>query len=774
MRNRCVLALVFGLTAWGRAAPASEPLPLTTTAAVHALSHKDAARHLPVDIQATVTFFRGFQGALIVQQGDTGIYVAATTNLHLQAGDVVRIRGTTSDSFNPTVVSGDIALLTHGELPAPLPISWSGLISANYDCRWVKVQGRIALAERSISSDRSVTHLILEMDGGRAEIQVDSADPEEIDVLLDAQVEIRAVAGLMFDGKMEQSGARLNVPSFAFVRILKRSGEDPWSIPLTSMDRVLRGYKVLDQTPRVRVEGTLTYYQEGQLAVLQEGDKSIRVIMSQWDHLHWGDQAAAIGVPFVKDGLLTLDLGQIRRIGTGEAIRPQVVTWSDLASGKYSFNLVTIEGTVVTEVQEQARDLYVISDGDQLYSASLRRPSSAPGSQPSFRPPMRIIPRGSKVRVTGVVAMESGDPYNGPIAFGILLRDESDVITLANPPWLNVRHLIEMVGLLVLVVFAVSIRAWLIERKTRRKIAGMAYLEQRRARILELINTSHPLAETLEQITELASASLAGASCWCQVSAGARIGNVPTRLDSGSLRVVEQSIPSRAGGSLGTLFAAFDAKTNPRRRETTVIGLAAGLATLAIETSRFNSDLVRRSEFDLLTGVENRFSLEKYLDEQVGAAHQSAGVFGLLYVDMDRFKEVNDCCGHHVGDMYLQEAARRMKQQLRPEDMLARLGGDEFAAIAPHVRNRADAEEIARRIERCFAEPFCLQGHILRGSASVGIAMYPEDGTCRATLLTAADASMYKAKNARRKMRTGERSEADSKEMITTAQDGNR
>jgi diguanylate cyclase (GGDEF)-like protein len=146
----------------------------------------------------------------------------------------------------------------------------------------------------------------------------------------------------------------------------------------------------------------------------------------------------------------------------------------------------------------------------------------------------------------------------------------------------------------------------------------------------------------------------------------------------------------------------------------------------------------------------------------------------LLYVDMDRFKEVNDCCGHHVGDMYLQEAARRMKQQLRPEDMLARLGGDEFAAIAPHVRNRADAEEIARRIERCFAEPFCLQGHILRGSASVGIAMYPEDGTCRATLLTAADASMYKAKNARRKMRTGERSEADSKEMITTAQDGNR
>jgi diguanylate cyclase (GGDEF)-like protein len=751
VRNCCALALVIGLTVGGRAAPASEPTLLTTTAGVHVLSHKDAARHLPVDIQATVTFFRGFQGALFVQQGDTGIYVAATTNLHLQAGDVVRIRGTTSDSFNPTVVSSDIALLKHGDLPAPLPISWSGLISASHDCRWVTVQGRIALAERSISSDRSVMHLILDMDGGRAEIQVDSADPEEIKLLLDAQVEIRAVAGLTFDGKMEQSGARLNVPSIAFVRILKTSAVDPWSIPLTPMDRVLRGYKVLDQTPRVRVEGTLTYYKEGQLAVLQEGDKSIRVIMSQWDHLHWGDQVAAIGVPFVKDGLLTLDLGQIRRIGTGQAITPQVVTWSDLASGKYSFNLVSIDGTVVTEVQEQARDVYLISDGDRLFSASLRRPSSAPGSQPSYRPPMRIIPPGSKVRVTGVVAMESGDPSEGPIDFGILLRDEGDVITVANPPWLNVRHLIEMVGLLVLAVFVVSIRAWLIERRTRRKIAGMAYLEQRRARILELINASHPLAETLEQITEMASASLSGAPCWCQVSEGAKIGSYPPRLDSGSLRVVEQSIPSRAGGSLGTVFAAFAAKTQPQRSETTVVGLAAELARLAIDTSQSHSDLVHRSEFDLLTGLQNRFSLEQYLDEQIETTRKSAGVFGLLYVDMDRFKEVNDHCGHHVGDMYLQEAARRMKEQLRPEDMLARIGGDEFAAVAPHVRSRADAEEIAHRIERCFAEPFCLQGHILRGSASVGIAMYPEDGAGRDALLTAADASMYKKKYALRK-----------------------
>ena len=138
------------------------------------------------------------------------------------------------------------------------------------------------------------------------------------------------------------------------------------------------------------------------------------------------------------------------------------------------------------------------------------------------------------------------------------------------------------------------------------------------------------------------------------------------------------------------------------------------------------------------------------MDEQIEAAHRSAGIFGLLYVDLDEFKQVNDIYGHHIGDRYLQETARRMKHQLRPGDMLARLGGDEFAALAPHVRSRAEVEEIAHRLERCFDEPFQLQGRVVRGSASIGIAVYPEDGATGDSLLTAADSSMYVAKNMRR------------------------
>lgn len=709
------------------------------------MSQEQASRELPVDLQATVTFFRWYEKTLFIQDGDEGIYVTATTDLRLQPGDVIRVRGRTGNDFSPIVVSNDISLLGHGKLPEPIPALWASLIRAQYDCRWVKVRGTVALAEMSITSNRVVTHLVLAMDGGAAELKVDNADPSKLKGLQGSQVELTGVAGAMLDGKMEQTGVRLHVPSFAFVKILKLSPNDPWSIPLTSMDEALRGSNVVEKTPRVRVEGTLTYYRSSEMAVLQDGNKSIRVQTSQLDRLKLGDRVEAIGIPVVEDELLMLKLGQIRSEGTAAPIRPQELKFDDLTSGKYSFNLVSIEGHVVTQMREHERDVYVISAEDHLISASLRHTISI--DLPPLAP-LRTIPLGTKVRVTGVAALENGNPFNGPIAFTILLRSIDDITTVASPPWLSVEHLIELVGLLLLVIFAVGLRAWLVERSARRKVAGMAYLEQRRARILEMINSSQPQVEVLERITELVSASLDGAPSWCRVADGATLGNCPPNLAGSSLQVIERPILSRTGTLLGAVLAAIDSRSDPRRVET-ALGLAAGLAKLAIETTRLYYDLVHRSEFDLLTDVQNRFSLEKFMNAQFEAARESALIFGLLYIDLDKFKQVNDQYGHHVGDLYLQEAARRMKHQLRPGDTLARVGGDEFAALALHVHSREEVVEISYRLERCFLAPFYLEGYVIQGSASIGVAMHPEDGRTTDTLLTAADASMYMAKHTR-------------------------
>jgi diguanylate cyclase (GGDEF)-like protein len=328
------------------------------------------------------------------------------------------------------------------------------------------------------------------------------------------------------------------------------------------------------------------------------------------------------------------------------------------------------------------------------------------------------------------------------------MRSFDDISVVAQPSLLNIRNLMLLVGLLLAVVFAVVARGWAIERRVRWQTATLACIEQRRSRILEDINGNRPLAEVVEEITELVSFKLRGAPCWCQIADGAQLGNCPPKLNG--LRVVRCEIPARSGPALGVLFAAFDPFAKSGSDESEALSMAVALTALAIETRRLYTDLRHRSEFDLLTDIHNRFSLDKYLDRQIAAAHQNAGIFGLIYIDLDKFKQVNDLYGHQIGDLYLQEVALRMKRQLRGVDMLARLGGDEFAALLPQVRNRAKVEEIAQRLERCIQEPFLIEGHSLQGSASVGIALYPENGATKDELLSAADTAMYAAKNAKR------------------------
>ncbi len=110
------------------------------------------------------------------------------------------------------------------------------------------------------------------------------------------------------------------------------------------------------------------------MAILQDGNRSIRVATSAINPLQIGDRVEAIGIPVFDDGFLTLKLGQIRSLGAAAPITPLPVTWEDLASGKHSNDLVSIEGMVVTQVREQAQDVYIISAGKQVFSATVRHP----------------------------------------------------------------------------------------------------------------------------------------------------------------------------------------------------------------------------------------------------------------------------------------------------------------------------------------------------------------------------------------------------------------
>jgi diguanylate cyclase (GGDEF)-like protein len=741
-RSIYVFAIILG---WASAAWAADPGTLTTLRAVHALTNAQASQALPVEFEATVTFYRRATMDLVVQDSGAAIYVYTATDARLVPGDRVLVRGVTKESFRPVVLSNDVTLLNHGDLPKPVAARFDEMVRGELDCKRVTVRAIVRGAGLEFSAHQRITNLQLLMDGGYIEAFVSSSDANALKQLLDAEVEVTGVVTGLFDGKMQLTGAGLNVPTLADVKILKRDAVGLESLPVTPMDQVLGGYHVRDFTRRVRVRGTITYYQPGSSIVLENGAKSLWIMTLTDQPLRIGDLADASGFPDVSGGFITLTRAEIRDTHVQAPIAPRPVTWSDLSSGRNAFDLVSTEGQVLMAVRQAAQDEYVLVSGGHLFSAVYRHPD---GVDMADLPPMKQISAGSKVRVTGICMLYSSHPFSGSVAFDMLLGSSDDVTLLAMPSRLSTRNLMLLVGLLLLVVVIVGARGWLIERTMRRQTAALAYVERRRGRILEDINGSRPLAEIIEEITELVSFKLKGAPCWCQIVDGALLGNYPQKLSG--LRIVQHEIPARSGAARGTVFAAFDSLTKPSPIESEALFMAAALATLAIETRRLYTDLRRRSEFDMLTDIHNRFSLEKYLDAQIEEAREKAGVFGLIFIDLDEFKQVNDIYGHQAGDTYLQEVALRMKRQLRSRDMLARLGGDEFAVLVPMVRNRAEADEIAQRLERCFDEPFIIEGNILHGSASVGVALYPEDGVTRDSLLSASDAAMYVAKNTKK------------------------
>ncbi len=731
---------------------AAAPAPLTTLRAIHALSNAEASQKPQVEFEATVTYFRGYERTLFVQDDGVGIVVTIPPDARLAPGDRVLVRGKTQGSFRPIILGSSVTLLHHGSVPKPVPAAFGELIRGQRDCVLVTIRATVRSANLLLSSQAPVRAAYLQMltDGGYVDATVDTSDPAALKNLLDADVEITGVAGGKFDNKMQQTGILLHVSSLADVKIVQRSGSDPWSLAVTPMDQILSSFYVKNLTQRVRVHGTITYYQPGAAVVLQNGDRSLWVSTRTSDPLQIGDAADATGFPDVHDGFLILTDSQVQDSRIPSPITPQPVTWRQIAQSKnlaqgHHNDLVSIEGEVVSEVREATQDEYVLVSDGNLFSAVYRHPNMPDGTP---LPPMGQIPVGARARVTGICIPSSSDPLAGQVAFDMLLRSFDDIVVVASPSPLNVANLILLVGVLLVIVLVVGARGWAIEHKVRRQNAALAQIERRRSSILEDINGSSPLAEILEKITELVTAMLHGAPCWCEIVDGALLGQCPQNFNA--MRVEKCDIPARTGSAMGAFYAALDPLTKPSANEPEALSMAAGLAALAIETRRLYSDLRRRSEFDLLTDIHNRFSLDKRLDALIEEARQNAGIFGLIYIDLDRFKDVNDIYGHQVGDLYLQQVALRMKRQLRSHDTLARIGGDEFAVLVPVIRNRAEAQEIVHRIEHSFDGPFAVQGHILHGSASVGLAIYPEDGATKDSLMSTSDADMYMRKHARR------------------------
>ncbi|MCI4431724.1 MAG: diguanylate cyclase [Burkholderiales bacterium] len=191
--------------------------------------------------------------------------------------------------------------------------------------------------------------------------------------------------------------------------------------------------------------------------------------------------------------------------------------------------------------------------------------------------------------------------------------------------------------------------------------------------------------------------------------------------------------------------------------------------------------VLRLAHFDSLTGLPNRPAFLERVNREIARARHKGSKLGVLFMDLDGFKQVNDSMGHAAGDEVLQAVADRLRDLVRPSDLvsrfaqtpsdmeLARLGGDEFTALLLDLSEPADALVVAQRIRDALARPLALQGQPLTVGVSIGISIFPNDGADAAALLDRADTAMYRAKAAGKGVcELYRRAEAETVELLAS------
>jgi diguanylate cyclase (GGDEF)-like protein/PAS domain S-box-containing protein len=206
-------------------------------------------------------------------------------------------------------------------------------------------------------------------------------------------------------------------------------------------------------------------------------------------------------------------------------------------------------------------------------------------------------------------------------------------------------------------------------------------------------------------------------------------------------------IMGRSGQLLGVFTLFVQDCLTLSNDELSLISITTDIASIAIEGKRSEEKVLRLAHYDELTGLPNRFLYNQHLAKSLAYGSRNHTRLAVLFLDLDRFKNINDTFGHDEGDRVLHQAAKRFLTCLRATDTIARVGGDEFILLIDCFSTPRDLGDIADKLLVAAALPFEIHGEECQLSASIGIATYPDDGSDAQTLMKNADIAMYRAKN---------------------------
>jgi diguanylate cyclase (GGDEF)-like protein len=692
-----LLALMLSTAAY--AAPSVPSLrTLTTAEQVHNLNYQESLREYPVHLRkAQVLYSNPTLGNLFVRDSSHGVYIDMRGGpaVPLHAGEFVEVEGVTAPGgYAPVVDHARIRLVGRGLLPSAPLYSLDHLLTGNEDCQWVAVEGIVRSVEESkhitayanqAASGGTTVLVTLATGAGRLDVIVRDAGGLDYTKLVDANVIVRGVSGPRFNQRRQLIGIHLFVQSLAQFRVLQRGPTDPFSLPIQSLDTIMRYIPSVAPDHRIRVRGVVTANREGRFVSISDAGHGLFVRTFAAHDLRVGDLVDMVGFPTKADYTPVLEDVVYRKIGTGALPVPVVLTAREIFKGGADAELVSIRGRLLAHTStQQERELLVAAD-DRTFTAVLPK-----NRGPDSLPPLRD---GSILELTGTCFVEVF-PDETPRTVQILLRSPEDIVVVQTAPWWTTWHTISVLGTLFVAVLGAL---WWIALLRKRVRAQLAALREARAEATAIKDLARAMQEVGAQRNLAARVSAAGSEQITQLGIG--FNKMLSELEEGDL------------------------------------------AKKAAE-----SKLQHQALTDELTGLPNRRLLSDRLTHSLAIAQREQRILALLYIDLDGFKAVNDNLGHAGGDLLLIQVAQRLRSRTRQADTLARLGGDEFVVVLTTMRTTDEAEMVGRSLLEVLSERFVIEGHEIVIGASIGITVFPRDGADSVTLLEQADSAMYAAK----------------------------
>jgi len=490
--GRLCFILAFGLAALRaqEIPPAAETL--TTAAAVRGLSVEEAQQRTPVRLRGVVTFFDENLYSRFIQDETAGIYLRESTNTPaLVPGQLVEVEGTSSPGeYAPIIEPERVVVVGEAPLPSPKPVTYEQLASGKEDSQFVEIAGIVRWVHLD---ETSQNHLIeIATGGGRLLVYARELPVHRTEELLDSTVRVRGVCSTLFNQRRQLFAIRLMVPRPADLVIESPAPRDPFSIATRPIDSLLQFAPQETYGHRVKVAGTVIYYEPGLALFIQEGEQGVEIQTRVRGPLQIGDRVEALGFASQGDYTPVLQDAVFRQVAAGAAPEPARVTPDEALKGTYDCRLIQVTAKLLDRAVHGSDRYLILQDGDAIFYAYLKQPDG----QDAFAG----LENGSRIRVTGVCRIEPGEWWAGEDwrakSFRMQLRSASDVLLLQVPPWWTLRRVLWIAAALGFVTLAaigwvMVLRRQVTERtrqlevqiQERQRAERQREIEQERARV---------------------------------------------------------------------------------------------------------------------------------------------------------------------------------------------------------------------------------------------------------------------------------------------------